>query len=383
MVVVVPMVLVMVLVMMVLAMVMVLLLLMPTSPPAQALKLEIVNLNYETVRLTWYPSAMSAANLTVFFSYGRQEPQDPCPRYVLQEHLRVGCELPADGDRMLFLALWNGSERVLTRRVLVGSYWVTVSLSRPVKPPAPGGLRFRWREDAVMVTCSDLPYEGLSYEVQLRGTHDKEWQVREEDTCNVTIVGVDAEKCYSFRVRAKPLPYAYQDTAQPSEWSAVTLQQGGQLTDACSEEDPPVPFPKFMLISCLVALLTVLLLALFLWKLRRVQKLLIPSVPDPKSSFPGLFESHRGDFQEWIQDTQNVVPWHKMDTGEQDGGPEDALVVQLSKDEAQRPAMTARPSSLQTGVLAASGGPQPAPGGELVCLGDVTFVMDNNAYMML
>lgn len=29
----------------------------------------------------------------------------------------------------------------------------------------------------------------------------------------------------------------------------------------------------------------------------RVKRLLMPSVPDPKDSFPGLFEHHRGDFQ--------------------------------------------------------------------------------------
>ena len=29
----------------------------------------------------------------------------------------------------------------------------------------------------------------------------------------------------------------------------------------------------------------------------RVKKLLVPSVPDPKFTFPGLFESHHGNFQ--------------------------------------------------------------------------------------
>lgn len=29
----------------------------------------------------------------------------------------------------------------------------------------------------------------------------------------------------------------------------------------------------------------------------RVKQLLMPSVPDPKFTFPGLFEAHRGNFQ--------------------------------------------------------------------------------------
>uniref|UniRef100_A0A673VS77 Uncharacterized protein n=1 Tax=Suricata suricatta TaxID=37032 RepID=A0A673VS77_SURSU len=54
---------------------------------------------------------------------------------------------------------------------------------------------------------------------------------------------------------------------------------------------------KLMLICGLVALLTACLLVLSLWKVRRLQKLLMPSVPDPKVTFPGLFECHQGNFQ--------------------------------------------------------------------------------------
>lgn len=33
---------------------------------------------------------------------------------------------------------------------------------------------------------------------------------------------------------------------------------------------------------------------------RRVKAALLPCVPDPRGSFPGLFELHHGNFQAWI-----------------------------------------------------------------------------------
>ncbi|KFO22754.1 Cytokine receptor-like factor 2 [Fukomys damarensis] len=134
---------------------------------------------------------------------------------------------------------------------------------------------------------------------------------------------------------------------------------------------PPWPeWPRFSLVCSLVLLLVVAPLLLALWKAQRVKKLLMPSVPDPKGSFPGLFEHHQGDFQvrpppdpvpsqavgsaaaqkqhgapgslgrgrssegtglrEWIADTQDVARWKKPPSGDQDTGSEQTLEVQLS-----------------------------------------------------
>lgn len=46
-----------------------------------------------------------------------------------------------------------------------------------VKPDPPGDLTFRWHEEAVTVTCSELPHKSLLYEIQYKSTFDPEWQV--------------------------------------------------------------------------------------------------------------------------------------------------------------------------------------------------------------
>lgn len=46
-----------------------------------------------------------------------------------------------------------------------------------------------------------------------------------------------------------------------------------------------------------------------------MKKLLMPSVPDPKFTFPGLFEAHRGNFQvtATFWRLPNGPPWSQAD----------------------------------------------------------------------
>lgn len=92
--------------------------------------------------------------------------------------------------------------------------------------------------------------------------------------------------------------------------------------------------------------------------------------------------------QEWIKDTQNVAQVHKMEGAEQECGPEDALVVQVQKAEAEAPMMKTSASCPPTEEEGASGDPiqlpgQPPHGSEVVSLGGFTFVISDNSYMLL
>lgn len=89
-------------------------------------------------------------------------------------------------------------------------------------------------------------------------------------------------------------------------------------------------------------------------------------------------------WQEWIKDTQNVAHVNKMEDGEWESLPEEAVVVQLA--EMPKTAVTS-PVYRQTAEEEATGEPgqlprQPPQGGEVVSLGDVTFVMRDNSYVM-
>ncbi|XP_047392569.1 cytokine receptor-like factor 2 isoform X3 [Sciurus carolinensis] len=350
----------------------------------------------------------------------------PCTNYTFQQGRTTGCFLEAE-DQILYFSIRNGS-----RLLLAMSQW----MSDYLKPKSPKDVQFLWHSEGVSVTCSDLPYPGLLYEVQYRSSFDAEWQSKEERTCNVTLGGLDTHKCYSFRTRVKTTETMYGPQATPSDWSEVTHWKRAELRDSCQEERDPrrTQSPKLIVVCSAVTLLTVSLLLLSLWKLQRdgfmggstdeiralgvrkspsghpalgfrrpfqrpagtaqynkcpgdgnrVKRLLVPRVPDPKGTFPGLFEQHQGNFQEWIRDTQNVVPPKKA---EQDRHPEETLVVHLLKTEPEEPARTG-PLCLRTGEEAAPGGaprlpPQAPQGGAVVVLGGLAFVMNDDCYMML
>ncbi|XP_047392568.1 cytokine receptor-like factor 2 isoform X2 [Sciurus carolinensis] len=342
----------------------------------EELQLHIVCFNFETVQVTWNASGLAGTNLTFFYTFEHGALPTPCTNYTFQQGRTTGCFLEAE-DQILYFSIRNGS-----RLLLAMSQW----MSDYLKPKSPKDVQFLWHSEGVSVTCSDLPYPGLLYEVQYRSSFDAEWQSKEERTCNVTLGGLDTHKCYSFRTRVKTTETMYGPQATPSDWSEVTHWKRAELRDSCQEERDPrrTQSPKLIVVCSAVTLLTVSLLLLSLWKLQRVKRLLVPRVPDPKGTFPGLFEQHQGNFQEWIRDTQNVVPPKKA---EQDRHPEETLVVHLLKTEPEEPARTG-PLCLRTGEEAAPGGaprlpPQAPQGGAVVVLGGLAFVMNDDCYMML
>ncbi|XP_072869368.1 cytokine receptor-like factor 2 [Chlorocebus sabaeus] len=345
----------------------------------EGVQIQIIYFNLETVQVTWNVSHDPRSNLSFHYKFHRDEAYDQCSVYILQEGHTSGCLLDAEQqDDILHFSIRNGTHPVFT-----ASRWIFYYL----KPSSLKQVSFSWHQDAVTVTCSDLSYRGLLYEVQYRSPFDTEWQSKQENTCNVTIEDLDAEKCYAFRARVKAVEDVYGPDTYPSDWSEVMCWQRGETRDSCPETHmtPKPKLSKFILVSSLAILLMVSLLLLSLRKLWRVKKFLMPSVPDPKSTFPGLFEIHQGNFQEWITDTQNVAHLHKMAGAEPEGGPEESLVVQLAKTEAESP----RTLDPRTEDKETSGGSLPLPhqpplqGGDVVTLGGFTFVMNDGSYVAL
>ncbi|XDA90055.1 hypothetical protein R6Z07F_019626 [Ovis aries] len=346
------------------------------TKPGSASQLQVINFNFEAVQVTWNTSAYAGINFTFVYKFDKKEEYRPCSSYILQHGYSTGCLLEVQRDGPLYFSIRNGTQPLLTKNLAISAY---------LKPRSPGDLSFQWRQEAVTVTCSNLGYNDLQYEIQHKTVFDAVWQSTEAETCNVTVDGLDPEKCYFFRARVKALEFAYGSETYPSDWSEVTHQQRGELRDSCWENSL---FPKFILIAGMVSFLTVFLLLLSLWKLHRIKKVLMPSVPDPRFSFLGLFESHQGNFQEWIKDTQNVAPLNKMEDGELECAPEDAVVVQPAEAETPKTVVMTSPLYPQMGEEEATGDSgqlpcQPPQGHGVVSLGDFTFVMNDNSYMML
>ncbi|XP_069915667.1 cytokine receptor-like factor 2 isoform X5 [Oryctolagus cuniculus] len=180
---------------------------------AGQLGLQITCFNFQTVQITWDAGETSGSNLTFMYRFQDDPAYVQCLHYSIHGSHTNGCLLSTAGDDILHFVLLNGSHALINR-----SQW----LSDHLKPGSPRDVSFQWEEEAVTVSCVQLPYSGILYEVQHRSTFDTEWQSQDAETCNVTIHGLDPDKCYRFRVRARTKLSVYGPEAQPSEWSAIS-----------------------------------------------------------------------------------------------------------------------------------------------------------------
>ncbi|XP_043846793.1 cytokine receptor-like factor 2 [Dromiciops gliroides] len=339
--------------------------------------IQIINFNLERTLVKWNVSEyLAEKNLTFLYGLDNASPSQECPHYTIYQGYTSGCVFKAENKGLTFLL--KREDKVLERRV--------VRLRHYLKPNSPTNVSFTWREDSVIITCSDLPYHGLTYEIQHKSIFDQKWQSNTNEICNVTIGSLDFEKCYFFRARVVAKMAMYGSRTYPSDWSPVTHWKRSKLKDSCTEAVEKTS-PKYIyIITSLVIFLMVLLLLLFLSKAQRVKKLFMPVVPDPKYSFPGLFDCHKGNFQEWIQDTENVTSSIKVEHLEQECVVEEGLIEELAKKEAKDKDGKAFQEHLQSNEDNLSSNQVscvPPQGNDSVCLGDLKFVMNDSMYVVL
>ncbi|XP_028608213.1 cytokine receptor-like factor 2 [Grammomys surdaster] len=334
-------------------------------PPAQAqgagdvLTVNITCHDLETVEVTWGPTQhghafLAVRNLSLDFRYGARDPL-PCPHYLLLGgDVTSGCILPARAG-LLNITLSDGGGSKVFSRSRRPSAWL--------KPRPPWNVTLSWTAaDALAVSCPAHPYPGLDYDVQHRDAFDPEWQTTSAPRCNLTVGGLDPGRCYDLRLRARPQDFYYGLEAQASEWTPVMHWWGAGPAASCAPSPSPAP-PTPLPLACGLATLLTLALLLALLRLRRVKEALLPCVPDPRGSFPGLFEKHGGNFQAWIADAEAAAPATTKPE-------EDDDVIRLQGKWAEPelgPAL-----------------PMPGPvGGVLVSVGGATFVVDDIGYVTL
>ncbi|KAM9204983.1 cytokine receptor-like factor 2 [Mergus octosetaceus] len=275
-----------------------------------AINTKIINFNNEKMQITWAVGELFPGE-NVSFSYtfeeGKQKVWKPCPTYLLDQGYNSGCLFKTEGHTLAFSIMnSNGSEEHFSK-ILKSDFYI--------KPSPPENVTFFWKDDTVTITCNK-PERGvkcLRLELQYKSKFDNGWQSRTSKCCRVGEQGFDPRKCYSFRVRLKRLVPYCNVVNYSSDWEAETFWMNGTLLDSC-DDDLKSQSNTVILLSCLLAvLLMIFILLILLCKWQRLQKSVMPTIPDPKYVFADLFSDHNGNFQEWIDKTDHAMVQTKLE----------------------------------------------------------------------
>ncbi|NXC49081.1 CRLF2 factor, partial [Penelope pileata] len=269
----------------------------------------IINFNNEKMQITWAARELfPGKNVSFYYTFeGKQKDWKICPTYLLTHGYNSGCLFKKEGHTLAFsIKNSNGSEELFSKQLKSDFY---------IKPNRPENVTFFWKDDTVTVTCKK-PEKGvrcLSLELQYKSKFDKEWQSRTSKCCRVEDQGFDPRKCYSFRVRLKRLVPFCNVVDYSSDWEAETFWMNSTLLDSC-DDDINTQSNTVILSICLMAvLLMIFILFILLCKWQRVQKSVMPTIPDPKYIFADLFNDHNGNFQEWIDKTNHAMAQTKLE----------------------------------------------------------------------
>ncbi|NWX98881.1 CRLF2 factor, partial [Nothoprocta ornata] len=269
----------------------------------------IVNFNNEQMRITWAARVLFPGE-NVSFSYtfnrGQLKVWKPCPTYLLHQGFNSGCQFKTEGSTLTISIMnSNGSKELFYKRLKSDFY---------IKPSRPENVTFLWKDDTVTVSCNK-PKRGvicLRLELQYKSKFDKEWQSKISTCCSVGEQGFDPRKCYAFRVRLKRLAPQCNVVNYNSDWEAETFWMNGTSLDSCDEIKPQKNTIIFL--SCILAvLLMIFLLLILLCKWQRLQKSVMPVIPDPKYVFADLFNDHSGNFEEWIDKIEHPRVQNKVE----------------------------------------------------------------------
>ncbi|KAM4681643.1 cytokine receptor-like factor 2 [Amazona ochrocephala] len=273
----------------------------------------IINFNNEKMQITWAARELFPGE-NVSFSYTFDESKykvwKPCPTYLLDQDYNSGCLFKTEGPTLaISIRNNNGSEELFSKRLKSDFY---------IKPNRPENVTFFWNEDTVTVSCNkpERAVKCLRLELQYKSKFDKQWQSRTSKCCSVGEQGFDSRKCYSFRVRLKRLVPYCNVVNYSSDWEAETFWMNGTLLDSCNDDIKPQSNTAIVLSCLLAVILMMLILLILLCKWQRLQKSVMPSVPDPKHIFDDLFSDHNGNFQEWIDKTDHAVVQTKLECEE-------------------------------------------------------------------
>ncbi|XP_030058382.1 cytokine receptor-like factor 2 [Microcaecilia unicolor] len=223
-----------------------------------------------------------------------------CLNYLLKEDCNIGCHFKNEKPGLMSVSIHDSG--VDPERGIFNETLLTFDYE---KPNLPENVTVRWENNTVHVTCNKPENSDCYfYELHYKSKFDDHWQSKEMECCTIKESGFDLKKCYSFRVRLKRRPHCSL-AVYPGDWSPITFWKNGASTDSCSNDE--FLSRNVILIISLVVSLSTFILLYCICKMKRLQEQIMPLIPDPKHSFSDLFHNHNGNFQAWLDESDNVA----------------------------------------------------------------------------
>nr|XP_015204658.1 PREDICTED: erythropoietin receptor [Lepisosteus oculatus] len=210
---------------------------------------------------------------------------------------RYMCELP-DIYHFATLDIWVhvGGLLLYNRSLFIDQVFLldppaNLSLSRLENPRQ---LLVRWVPPELKYMENSLMYE-VSFSAAGSGLRKTELV---KVQTSYLLKGLRPRTVYEVRVRVKPDGETYS-----GYWSA--------WSDAIATETSPTEVDPLILSLCLIIFLILVLLSLpiLLSSRRFLLKKMWPLIPSPETRFPGLFTVYKGNFQEWLGQSNANLWW--------------------------------------------------------------------------
>ncbi|XP_070607917.1 cytokine receptor-like factor 2 [Erythrolamprus reginae] len=270
---------------------------------------KIQNIHNVQMKILWDSTErFTRGNFMVFYRFDKKNWKQ-CIQYVHDHGYIIGCIFKIEGREFdISIRDTNGTKEFYQDFKLESLKFL--------KPKSPQNVTFLWKHNKVIIEHKPpfVPH-CFKLEYQYKSEFDEDW-FRKNESCKFEIQNLDPEKCYSFQFRSRFICGSY---SYPSEWGPKIHWKNGSSIDSC-EADDFNPDLNIVLQSSLVmsGLLIMTAILLYVCRLKKIRTTLMPAVPDPKNIYSDLFRNHNGNFQEWINKTENVLPETQLECKEKE-----------------------------------------------------------------
>uniref|UniRef100_A0A7M4E638 Fibronectin type-III domain-containing protein n=1 Tax=Crocodylus porosus TaxID=8502 RepID=A0A7M4E638_CROPO len=246
------------------------------------------------------------ANYSLYYWYVPHQPvATECRRYLQHNGINIGCWFD-DSEITPFQTFRVHINASLGSRThVIPTY--DMKLQDLVKPDPPVNLTLQNMSNHQLQLSWQTPYPKphcMEYAVRYKSNKDTDWMVKLLVSGELfSFPSIDEEKKYTFHVRSKISQYC-GSTQLWSEWS-VPVYWGNAM--AHGEYSAGERYWVRTVLIPVVSGVVLLMLVVMLVRMERVWIVFMPQVPNPSKTFDELFNTHKGNFQEWAGVPKDVV----------------------------------------------------------------------------